>query len=122
GELELRVLEGGDRLAERVALLHVGDGVVERAPARRDGRDADAEPLLLELLHEIPEALPLLAEQVRARDAAVLEEDLARVLRAKPELLELPAFHASGRVRFDEEQADAPMRRVRRGIRLRDDD
>ena len=38
GELELRVLERGDRLAEGVALLHVGDRVVERAPARGDRR------------------------------------------------------------------------------------
>src|SRR4029077_13186726 len=105
-----------------VALLHVGDGVVERAPARRDRADADAEPLLLQLLHQIFEAAALLAEEVRARHPAVLEEDLARVLRGEPELLELAAANAARRIGLDEEEADAFVRRIRGGIGLRDDD
>ena len=74
--------------------------------------DADAEPLLLELLHQHLEALPFLAEQVLGRHAAVLEEELARVLRREAELLELPAAHEAGRVGLDEEQADALVRRA----------
>ncbi len=103
-------------------LLHVGDRVVEGAPAGPHRRHADREPLLLELVHHHLEALPFLAEQVLGRDAAVLEEELARVLRGEAELLELPAAHEAGRVGFDEQQADPLCAGLRARVGLHGDD
>ncbi len=121
-ELELGVLEGGDGLAEGVALLDVGDGVLERAAARGHRRHRDAQPLLLELVHQHLEALPLLTEQVRHRHAAVLEEQLAGVLPAQAELVELAPAHEAGRIGLDQQQADALVRRLGVRIGLRHDD
>src|SRR4029453_9257225 len=86
GQLELRVLEGGDRLAEGAALLPgIGRGV-EGPPAGRDRGDGDADALLLQLLHQDLEAVALAAEQIPDPDTAALEKDLARVPPRKPEL------------------------------------
>src|SRR5262249_13785442 len=103
-ERELRVLEPGDRLAERFTLLHVRDRVGERSAAGRERDGADREALLLEIRHEHLEAMPLAAEEVRRRDAAVLEGELARVLGVEPELLEFPSAHEAWRARLDEDQ------------------
>src|SRR5205823_7218965 len=105
GELELRVLEGGDGLPERVPLAHVGDRVGERSAAGGERGDRDRDALLLELLHEHLEALALAAEQVPDRHAAVLEEELARVLRVEAELVELAAADEARRIGRDQEEA-----------------
>ncbi len=64
GELELDRLVLGDRLAERPALLRVGERVLERGArdAERLGRDAD--PAAVERRHRDLEAAADLAEQV----------------------------------------------------------
>ncbi len=63
GELELRVLEIEDALAERLALLHIVDRLVERALDRRHALHGDVEPLLRQLLHQLDKALALLARR-----------------------------------------------------------
>ena len=60
GELELGVLEIDQALAERLALLHIGDRQLERALHDRDAGNADRQALLRQLLHQLDEALALL--------------------------------------------------------------
>src|SRR5258706_128158 len=52
GERELRALDRRVRQDECLTLLHIGDGVVERRQAGRDGADADAGALVLEFLDQ----------------------------------------------------------------------
>ena len=71
----------------------------------------------IEHLQRVDESAPLLAEQLRRRHTAVLEDHLARVARAHPELVLLaPGGHA-GRAMLDDERGEpaVPFRRVRDG-------
>jgi hypothetical protein len=74
GQRELGVLEIGDRLAELLALLGIGDRLVEAAlrPAQRAG--ADVEPAAVEPHHRDAEALAFAADQVFDRHADSLED------------------------------------------------
>src|SRR5208337_1107623 len=60
GEPELRVLEIDQALAEGLALLDIGDRQIERALYDRDAGDADRQPLLRQLLHQLDKAHALL--------------------------------------------------------------
>ncbi|KIU01529.1 hypothetical protein QU38_01155, partial [Staphylococcus aureus] len=91
-ELEGRVLEFEDRLAERLAFFRIGGGQLHRALHRRHRADGDDQPLLRQLLHELDEALALLgAEQVLRRHDRVLEEQLRGVAGLQADLVEVAA-------------------------------
>ena len=80
GQLELRVLEFDDLLAEGRALLDVVGGERQRPLHHRHRVHRDDQPLLRQFLHELVEALPLLgAEQAFGRQAHVLEEQFRGV-------------------------------------------
>ena len=95
-ELMLHGLELGDRLAELLALLRVGDGVLERALGEADHLRADADAALVQRFDRDLVSLSDLAEDVGARHAAVLQDQLARAARADPELVLLLADREAG--------------------------
>ncbi len=66
-----------DRLAHRLARLRVLERVVGRALGDAEGLRGDAGPGAVEDPHRELEALALLAEEVRGRDRAVVEDELA---------------------------------------------
>ena len=124
GELELRVLERGDRLAEGA-----------RAPSRSrcvsssERRHDAIEPTAMQSRSccsfsiSILKPCPSCAEQVRrpGRGSPRRTSSLVSCPR-KPELVELAAAHEAGRVGLDEDQADAAVRRLGVGVGLGDDD
>src|SRR5581483_10442662 len=79
GQAEMHDLVVEDRLAERLALAGVFNGVLDHALLGDEAGRCRIEPLLLELQHLIREALALLADAVTLRHAHVLEEDLRGV-------------------------------------------
>src|SRR5262249_19766595 len=85
-ELVLHRLEVRDRFPELLALLRVAERVVERALRQPDHLRADADAPLVQRLDGDLVALADLAEDVRARHAAVVEDQLARAARADAEL------------------------------------
>ena len=124
GKLEARVLEIDDRLAEGLALLHVGDGVRHRRLDGGNGLDGDDQPLLRQLLHQLGEAHAhshfLAAQQIVGRHADVVEEQLRRVLRLHADLLEIAAALETLARGFDGDQRRAL--RPQFGIGLGDHD
>ena len=107
GELELGVLEVGDALAERLAFLHVVQGVLERAFRHGQAVDGDAEAFLGQLLHQVDEAHAFLADQVLGGDFHVLEEQLRSVLGFHAHFLQVLAFLEAFHALFDDQQAGA---------------
>ena len=107
GELELDRLDLGDRLAERVALLRVAHGLVERRAhhAERLGRDADAAGV--EHAHRDLEALALGAQALFHRHPQVLERERDRVGAAQAHLVLGLADHEPGAPRSTMNARDA---------------
>ena len=66
GEGEGDGLEASDRAAEGVALLGVGDGVVEAGLGQPDGQGGDGDAPVVEDRQEVAEAGAAVAEQVRS--------------------------------------------------------
>ena len=77
GEHELHTLEVADRLAELLAVLGVGDRGVQRALRDADGLRADRRAGVVQRRQRGLEAGARLADDPVARDAAVLEVQLA---------------------------------------------
>src|SRR5438105_39494 len=109
-----------DRHAHGLARLRVLERVVRRALREAEALRADPGPRAVEDLHRDPEAFALLAEQVVRRDAAVVEEDLARGRALDSHLRLDPPDLEPGRVRFDHERGDTGMAGL--GIGLCEDD
>ncbi len=107
GEHEAGVLELADGLAECLAVLAVLHGHLDRA-LDGGGRDhRDGQPLLRKVLHEVDEAHPLLAQQIRRRHPHVGEAEFGRVLGLHADLVEIAATLEAGHVTLDAEQAEA---------------
>src|SRR6185369_1909741 len=86
GELEARVLQVEERLAEGLALARVARGERYRLLGRDDRAERDLQPLVGKLLHHLREAAALGApEQVRSGHARAVEGELARVLARSEE-------------------------------------
>src|SRR5581483_6759770 len=106
-----------DRLAERRTRLRVVARIVRRALGEAETLCPDPRARSVEHAHREREALPLVAQPVRGRDAAVLEEELTRRRALDPELrLDPPDLEAGG-VRLDHERADAAVTRALVGLR-----
>ncbi len=73
GEAVLEGLEGADRAAELLALLDVGEGVVEGALGDAEHRRGEDQPLGVEAGHELGPALVNLAEDGVGRRLDVVE-------------------------------------------------
>src|SRR5512143_146804 len=83
----LHELVARDRLPERLSLQRVGDGCVDRGLRLTDGAGGDGVSPRVERAHRDLEALADLTEPHAVGDAHVLEDELARVRRAKTELV-----------------------------------
>ena len=81
--------------------------MVQRALREADHLRADADAAFVERLDGDLVALADLAEHVRSRHAAVLEDQLARAARTDAELVFLLADREAGRVALDQERRDA---------------
>src|SRR3712207_4003004 len=103
GELELDGLELRDGPAELAPLPRAGEGLVEAGLREPYRERRDRYPAAVERPQELPEAGPALAEKVRLRYAAVLEEEGVLVGGAPAELLVgWPAGVARRLLRHDE--------------------
>ena len=98
--------------AEGVALLHVGAGEVDGALGDADGLGPDGGPAAVEGVHGDGEALALLADAVRGRDADFVEDDLTRGAAAQPHLV-LELGDLDPPLLLDQEAARCPGRRRR---------
>src|SRR5580704_15131798 len=106
-----------DRLAERLALLRVGEGVFERRPRDADAASRDVDPLALEPRHDLPEAFAFhAADQVLGRDEEILERQLAVFHTAVAERVDLADDAKSGPPLLDDKGGNSLMRWV--GVRL----
>src|SRR6185503_1299282 len=78
---------------------------------------ADADASLVQRLDRHLVALADLAEHIRGRYAAVLEDELARARRPDPELVFLLADREAGHAAFDQERRDTAVTglRIHRG-------
>src|SRR5262249_47943893 len=119
GQLPLDGLKSGNRLPELAALLRVGSRRVVGPLGETNRQRGNADPSGVEHLQRVDEALTLGTEQLRLRDAAVLEHDLARVAGAHPELVLLLACRHPFGAALDDEGGDPAMALV--AIRDRND-
>src|SRR5947209_16388023 len=99
----LHGLELGDRLPELLAFFRVGDGVIERALREADHLRAYADSPFVQRLDRRLVAFAHLAEHVRARHAALLEQELASAARADAELVFLLPDRESAEPALDDE-------------------
>src|SRR5262245_37134458 len=88
---ELQRLEIGKTRAELLAIFHVTDGAIETKLCTADRTRANVQPSAIKSRHRDLEALPLGADAVRSRHAAVLEQDHRGRLCFPAELLFLRA-------------------------------
>src|SRR5438132_7317908 len=115
GQHELDRLQLGDRAAEGGALLRVGERVLERGAADAEAPGGDAGAAAGEQAERLLEALVLLADEILRRHAHVLEDDLRRVARAQPELLDLAPVPEPGCALLHHEGRDAALSLLGRG-------
>jgi hypothetical protein len=101
-------LEVGDRRAELLALLGVGDRLVEAALRAAQRAGADVEPAAVEAHHRDAEAFALAADAVGDRHPDLVEIDLGGRLRMPAELLLLRAEADALHVLLDD-QAVMPL-------------
>ena len=107
GEIELHALEFRDRLAELLALLGVGEGVIERALRETGHLRADADAAFVEGLDGDLVAFADFADDVRFGDAAIVEDQLAGGRGADAELVFFLADLKAGEFALDQECRDA---------------
>src|SRR5215217_413645 len=80
GQLQLYGLMLGDGLSEGLALLGVGDRVLEGGASDAQSAGSDVDAPQLQALHDVPETLSFLtAEQIIRRNPEVLEHELSAV-------------------------------------------
>lgn len=115
-QLESRVLEIGNRLAERLALAGVFQRPLQSGFSRRQPADGNSEALLRQFLHQISEAHPRLPQQIFLGHANVLEEQLRSVLRFHADFFQTLALGKARGVGLDQEQAGALRARFRIGL------
>src|SRR5512143_2740188 len=103
-------LEVGDAGLELLALRRVADRELEHHLRSADRARAEGRAARVQRLHGDLEAVALFPDEVRGRDAAVLEDDLAGRRRAEPELLLFRSARKAGQravlVRNDGEARD----------------
>ena len=119
-EEELHGLELGDGLAELMPLLRIAQPVVERPLGDAHHLGADPDASFVEGLDGDLVALADLAQDVLARDADALQDQLASGGRADAELVLLLAHREPGEVALHQEGGDPLV--VLRGVHGGEDD
>src|SRR6476469_1818978 len=98
GELELGVLQLGERAAELAPLLDVGQRPLEAGPGGPERAGRDVDPAAVQAPHGDPEPLAFGTQAVRDGDGDLVEGDAAGRLRVPAELPLLLAEGDTGRV------------------------
>ncbi|MNM35126.1 hypothetical protein D3C81_457980 [compost metagenome] len=106
-ELEFGVLEVPDGLVERLAVLHVLDGLLQQAFELGGAVQGDHQALLRQLFHQVHEALVLFTEQVAHRHTDIVEEQLGGVGGMLADLVQLAPAAEPFTVALDHDQAAA---------------
>ena len=106
-QLELRVLEIGDGVVERLAVRGVVDRPFQRRLACRDRAHRLHQTFLRQLGHQLIESAALLAQQIGHGHADIIEEQFGRVGRLVADLLEQPPPPESRAIGLDQNEADA---------------
>jgi hypothetical protein len=106
GELGLDGLELRDRLAERLALLGVGQRLVERALREADAHRRDPDAPDVEDVQELLEPGAARAQEVLLRHAALGERQRPRVRRVPAHLPVRLALLVAGRAVLDDDVRD----------------
>src|SRR6266850_1239029 len=112
GELALHQLEFADRLAELLALVHVGHDHVEAGGHDAERTAGEHGALVVEPRHEHGDAFIGLAEHVLGRHVAVAAHQLAGVRAAHAELVELLRGAESLHPFLDQKGGDALVARL----------
>ncbi|HVL21381.1 MAG TPA: acyl-CoA dehydrogenase family protein [Amaricoccus sp.] len=112
-------LQRPERAAERRAVAYVVDGPADRRGRLGQPADGTGEPLLGEVAGQPEEALALGAEQVRRRDAEVVEVHHRRRLCLPAHLALRRPERQAGRAGVDDDRGD-PLRPLAAGARHHD--
>src|SRR5258706_1805296 len=122
GDLSLHELEGADRMAELLALVHVRKDQGHRRLHDTQGPGRKARALGIQSPHQHARTAVHFAEHVFLRDLAVLEHELARVRSAHAELVELLCGGESLHALLDDEGGHRLRALVLRGTAHVDDE
>jgi hypothetical protein len=100
-------VRSSDRSPERLPLLAVIHRPAQRRLAGGDGNDRKLQTFPGKLLHQIPEALVLLADQIVSGNTYIIEKEFRRVSRMQADLFEVAALAVTGALAFYQKQRDA---------------
>ena len=100
-------LEFGDRLAELLAVLRIGDRLVERELGAAEGAGSDVEAAAIEACHGEAKAVAFLADAVGHRHADAVQDHLRGGLAFPAHLALVGAEGEAGRTLLDDERRDA---------------
>ena len=106
GDAMAQHLARGQRLAERLPLAQVRDGVLERLGGARERQHRRHRPLALEPGRELLEAAALDAQQALSGDGVAVEGELGGVGGAHAHLVERAAHLESGKPALDQEHRE----------------
>ena len=106
-QLELRILELGNRTAELLSFLDVFHRLLESAFGNAESLSGNADTAAVERVHGNLEALALFAEQILLRNDAVLENQLSRGGTADAHLLFLGADAEAREILLHNESGDS---------------
>ena len=121
GEFDLNGLMLRNRLSESVPLLRVFDRILEGRARDAQSARCHVEPLGFEPGHHLFETLALgAADEIVGRYGKLIEMKIHSLHGLVPHLVDLAANGEPGCPFLDDECAHAPMRRLCRGICLRE--
>ena len=103
-------LKLGDRTAELLSQLGILQRGIVGALRHADGQRRDGNPAAVQNLQAVDEAFAALAQKLRLRQPAVVENHFAGGAGAQAELVLLLAGAKSGRAFLDDECGDAMLR------------
>src|SRR5690242_14747936 len=102
---ERHALEAREGATEGLALLHVRDRLLQGLLGHPEARQRDADPVVVEALHDLVEAGALLAQPVRRGDAHVVERQHRAPDRARAHVAER-ALRDAGLLEVHQERGD----------------
>jgi len=113
---EAGVLQAGDRLAKRHALLGVFDGALDHAFASSDGAQGQDQAFAGQFVHQVGEAFAFTTENLVGADFHVFEEQLGGVRRVVAHFFQVAATGKAVQCTIHGEQGHAFGTGVRVGL------
>ena len=104
GKLEAMHLEIENLLPEDLALLGIGDGLVQHGFHTGATTGGDNQTFLRQLMHQLAKAGIFLAQKMADRHAHILKEKLTGVLRMQADFLKVTALGEARRAFFHANQ------------------